>query len=51
MGCVKECEKTQGLCVKGCEETQVLCIQEESRDWISRIASHQNATSVKHARS
>ena len=34
--------------MKECEETQVVCIQEEFRNWISRLASRQSATRVKH---
>ena len=35
--------------MRECEETQVVCIQEESHDWISRLASRQSGICVKHA--
>ena len=30
------------------KKAQEVCIQEEPRDWILRLASHQNGTLLKH---
>ena len=38
------------MCVRECEKNSRCVHSKESRDWISRLASHHSATRVKHAR-
>ena len=41
-------ELCKGSVRKSMKKAQEVCTQEEPRDWISRLASHQNGTRVKH---